>query len=42
VKNFAGLWMVVSNDAANGVVALGAKGGVIPFDINRSIIIKYD
>jgi aconitase B len=41
VKNLAGLWVVVSNDAANGIVALRAEGGVIPFDINWSVIVEY-
>jgi hypothetical protein len=40
VKNFAGLWVVIGNHTADGVVALLAEGGVIPFDINWSVIVE--
>jgi hypothetical protein len=41
VKNFAGPRVIVSDNTADGVIALSAKGGVVPFDINGSIVIEY-
>ncbi len=40
VKNFAGLWMVMSNHTTDGVIALCAKGGVVTLHINWSVIIE--
>jgi len=40
VKNLAGLWVVVGDHTTDGVVSLLAEGGVIPFDINWSVIVE--
>jgi hypothetical protein len=40
VKNFACLRVVVSNHTTDGVITLFAEGGVIPFNINWSVIVE--
>ena len=40
VKNFAGLWVVIGNHTTDGVIALCAEGGVVPLDINWSVIVE--
>jgi hypothetical protein len=40
VKNLAGLRVVLCDDTTDCVVALGAKGGVVPFDIHGSVVVK--
>ncbi len=42
VKDFTGLWMVISNHTTDGVIALCAKGGVVTLHINWSVIIEDD